>query len=125
MARPKKEFPPTKTREINIRFTQEQYDVLTKNAEIARLPRAEYIRRLILNHRVTYAPTVLHDDSAILEALHSISHLGNNLNQIARYLNSGGNMTNPLARDIRESLRKLDECCNRLNREMEKEYGSH
>lgn len=125
MSRPKKQLPPAKTKQLPIRFTEELYDTLVKDAASAGLSVSEYIRRLVTNRKVTYAPTVVHDDAAILEALHAINHLGSNLNQIARYLNSGGNMTNQLAKDIRESLRKLDECCNRLNKEMEKEYGSH
>lgn len=125
MGQPKKEIPPVRTRKLTIRLTEEMYEVLHQDAEAAQISDSECVRQMILKRKINYAPTVVHDDSAILEALHSISHLGNNLNQIARYLNGGGNMTNPLAKDVREALQKINDCCNRLNKEMEKEYGSH
>lgn len=80
---------------------------------------------MILGRQIKYAPTVVHDDTAILEELRRINKVGSNLNQIARYLNEGGNMTNPIAVDLRKILQALNECCNTLNRKMEDEYGGH
>ena len=125
MSRPKKELPPAHTHRVTVRLTDEMYDVLHKDAAAARISDAECVRRIILGRKIKYAPTVIHDDTAILEELHRINKVGSNLNQIARYLNEGGNMTNPIAVDLRKILQSLNECCNELNRKMEEEYGRH
>lgn len=125
MARPKKELPPAHTHRVTVRLTDEMYDVLHKDAAAARISDAECVRRIILGRKIKYAPTVVHDDTSILEELHRINKVGSNLNQIARYLNEGGNMTNPIAMDLRKILQSLNECCNELNRKMEEEYGRH
>jgi len=123
MARPKKEIPPAYTHRVTVRLTDEMYAVLHKDAETARISDAECVRKMILGRKIKYAPTVVHDDTAILEELRRINKVGSNLNQIARYLNEGGNMTNPIAVDLRKILQALNECCNALNRKMEDEYG--
>ena len=38
MARPKKDIPPAKERQITLRMTQTLFDVLTKDAEAAKHP---------------------------------------------------------------------------------------
>lgn len=125
MGQSKKELPPARNRKLTIRLTDEMYEVLHRDAEAAMISDSECVRQMILSRKIKYAPTVVHDDSAILEELHRINKVGSNLNQIARYLNEGGNMTNPLAADLRKILQSLNECCNALNRKMEEEYGGH
>ena len=125
MARPNKKIPPAATHRVTIRLTNDLYDVVLQDAKNARVSVAEYIRQLILNRTVKYIPPVIRDDSALLHELRQLNKLGSNMNQIARHLNEGGSMTNPLAKDIRAELAQINECCNRLNRELEAEYGSH
>lgn len=86
---------------------------------------SECVWQMILNRKIKYAPTIIHDDSAIIEEPHKLNKLGSNLNQIARYLNQGGSMTNPLALELKAALRKLDESCNKFNKKMEEKYGRH
>lgn len=125
MARPKKEIPPAYTHRVTVRLTDDMYKVLHHDAEAAHLSDAECLRQMILKRKINYAPAIVHDDSAILEELHNINKLGSNLNQITRYLNQQGNMTNPLAVELRQIIHTLDDSCNRLNRKMEEEYGRH
>lgn len=125
MARPTKKLPPSRPHRVTVRLTDEMYDVVAKDAEAAKLSMAEYLRHLIANRTIKYAPPIIHDDTAIVQELHSINKLGSNLNQIARYLNQGGNMTNPLAKEIRETLQVLNDSCNALNRKVEEEYGRY
>lgn len=125
MARPKKEIPPSTNHRITVRLTDDMYDVVLQDAKRAHLSLAEYVRQLILNRKIKYAPQVIHDDSSLLQELRKLNKLGTNMNQIARYLNEGGTMTNPLAKELREELLRIDEFCNRLNQELEAEYGNH
>ena len=65
---------------------------------LSQLSVSEYIRRLLLHRKIPIYPIVIHDDRELIEELHKINKVGNNLNQIARYLNQGGVLTNPLAK---------------------------
>lgn len=125
MARPRKKLPPAKEHFIGFRLTDELYQVIAADAESTRLSVSEYCRQLATNRTIKYAPPIIHNDTAIVRELHSINKLGSNLNQIARYLNQGGNMTNPLAKEIRETLQVLNDSCNALNRRVEEEYGRY
>ena len=69
MARPKKNLPPARTHRITIRLTDEMYDVVTRDAKAANLSNAEYIRQLILKRTIKYAPTIVHDDTKIIQEL--------------------------------------------------------
>ena len=125
MSGKRKEFPPAKTRRINLRVTEEMYEMMVHDAASAQLSITEYIRNLILNRKIRYLPPIIHDDTAIVHELHDINKLGNNLNQIARYLNQDGTMTNPLAKELRETLRQINDSCSKLNHALEEEYGRH
>jgi hypothetical protein len=125
MARPKKDFPPVKSREIKIRFTEELFDVLTKDAEAAGLPRTEYIRRLITNSHPVVKQEIVFDSKELLEVFRNLGHYGSNLNQIARYLNQGGNMTNEMWKEIKDCVSEIYEIRDAV-KGMAGEYrGSH
>lgn len=125
MTRPKKNLPPARTHRITIRLTDQMYDVVARDAKAANLTIAEYIRQLILKRTIRYAPSIVHDDTKIIQELGRMGKIGSNLNQIARYLNQGGSMTNPLAKELRETLQHLTDCCNTLNQKVEEEYGHY
>ena len=125
MARKKKELPPPKEHFIGFRLTEDLYQVIATDAANAHLSVSEYCRQLALNRKIRYLPPIIHDDTAIVHELHDINKLGNNLNQIARYLNQDGTMTNPLAKELRETLRQINDSCSKLNHALEEEYGRH
>lgn len=107
MARPKKTTPPIKNHQISIRFTEELFDVLTKDAEAARLPRAEYIRKLITNHHPVVKHEIVFDNPELLSAFSNLGKIGSNLNQIARHLNEGGSMNLSLRKEILQCITEL------------------
>ena len=100
MARPKKDFPPSKNCEINIRMTKDLYDVLTEDAKNAHLPRTEYIRRLITNRHPVVKHEIVFNDKELLTVFRNLGSISNNLNQIARYLNQGGAMTDTIQSEV-------------------------
>lgn len=51
MSKPKKKYPPARTREMKIRFSEDHFELLTHEAKAAHLPRAEYVRQLTLDNR--------------------------------------------------------------------------
>lgn len=125
MARPKKQIPPAKDHQLSIRFTEELFDVLTADAEAAGLPRTEYIRQLITNHKPVVKQEIVFDSSELLQVFRNLGRLGSNLNQIARFLNQGGTMTNSMWKEIKECISEIYEIRDAV-KEMAGEYrGSH
>lgn len=47
------------------------------------------------------------NDPEILQIFRNLGHYGANLNQIARYLNQGGTVTNQMGKDIRECIAEI------------------
>ena len=125
MARPSKKTPPAKVHQLPVRFTEDLYAVLSVNAQKAGLTRGEYIRHLVAGKTPKAQPPIFHDDTALVSELAKLNKLGNNLNQIARYFNEGGLMTNPLAKELHHALQEIDKMVIRCNEELEKEYGAH
>ena len=125
MARPSKKTPPAKVHQLPVRFTEDLYAVLSDNAQKAGLTRGEYIRHLVAGKTPKAQPPIFHDDTALVSELAKLNKLGNNLNQIARYFNEGGLMTNPLAKELHHTLQEIDKMVIRCNEELEKEYGAH
>ena len=100
MARPKKESPPPKDYQITLRMTKDLYDVLTADAKAARLPRTEYIRQLITNRHPVVKQEVVYNSEELLKVFRNLGNISGNLNQIARYLNQGGTMTNEMWKEV-------------------------
>lgn len=110
---------------MTIRFTKDLYDVLTADAAAAGLPRTEYIRQLITNRNPVIKQEIVFNDPEILRIFRNLGHYGANLNQIARYLNQGGTVTNQIWKDIRECIAEIYNIRDAV-KEMAGEYrGSH
>ena len=128
MGRKKKDIG-VKEKRIYIRVSEALYEVIAYSAKKSGLSLAEYCRRAVLNQPIIKLPVIIHDEKAIAQALRNIdaniSRLGNNMNQIARHLNQGGTITQPVFEDIEQELTKLDLSIDNFNRAVEKEYGSN
>ena len=122
MARKKKEFGP-KERTIHFRVSETFYEVIAHEARQCGLSISEFCRRVLLNRPIKKLPVIIHDEREIIQALRNIDRLDNNMNQIARHLNQGGAVTQPLADEIWKELTKLDLSIHDFNLAVEKEYG--
>lgn len=100
MARPKKDIPPAKECQITLRMTQTLFDVLTKNAEAAKLPRTEYIRELITGKNPPVKYELVYNSEEILKIFRNLGNIAGNLNQIARHLNQGGTFDQELKNEV-------------------------
>lgn len=125
MARPKKQLPPAKDHQLTIRFTEELYNVLTAAAEAAGLPRTEYIRQLITNRKPVIKQEIVFNDPEILQIFRNLGHFGANLNQIARYLNQGGTMTNQMWKDIKDCIAEIYNIRDAVRKMVGEYRGSH
>lgn len=100
MSRPKKDFPPKRSKYIHFRVTNEMYDNIAIEAEKARLSVSEYCRKLATDHKITVHQETVFDSSELLNILGDMGKIGSNLNQIAHHLNEG----NPMYEDMKKEI---------------------
>lgn len=67
---------------IDIMLSDEEYAKLKSDVSRAKISQADYIRRLILNKRIREKP-----DDRFYDVMFQLTHIGNNLNQIAHKAN--------------------------------------
>lgn len=77
-----------KTEDIHFRVTSEEKRLIQMKAEKAGLSLSEYLIRQGLSRKVTVVPPELFSEYKAMSA--ELGRLGNNMNQIAKHLNSGG-----------------------------------
>ena len=87
MARPRKPKEEIRDKRVAVRFTQEEFDQLQHEAGLAGLTVAEYVLSLTRKRNVKLTNKVVLDASHIQPAVRQLARVGNNLNQIAHWLN--------------------------------------
>ena len=85
MGRPKKELTARKIIQVNVRMTVDDYSKVSNNAETIGLAITEYIRRKITENSLPNKRVSPLDRKLFVEP----SRVGNNLNQLAKVVNSG------------------------------------
>lgn len=95
---------------IDIMLSDEEYAKLKSDVSRAKISQADYIRRLILNKRIREKP-----DDRFYEVMFQLTHIGNNLNQIAHK----ANYLNEIDKDYYEKEAK--NWCEFMNK-VKKEY---
>ena len=127
MSGKKKDFPPSREHRINLRITEDLYQVLQGEAFASSLSLSEYIRKILTTRHPTIKRTteIVYDNPELLKVFRDLAGCGNNLNQIAAYLNQGGAMTNPMWKEIKDCISEIYEMRDAV-KEMAGEYrGSH
>ncbi|PIB38462.1 plasmid mobilization protein [Maribacter sp. 4G9] len=85
MGRPKKEPTSLKIIQVNIRMTVDDYIKVSDNAKTIGLSIAEFIRRKVTEKSLPKKKVSPTDRKLFVE----LSQVGNNLNQLAKFVNSG------------------------------------
>ena len=85
----------------------------------------EYIQKLITNRKPVVKQEIVFNDSEILQIFRNLGHYGANLNQIARYLNQGGTVTNQMGKDIREYIAEIYNIRDAVKEIVGEYRGSH
>ena len=128
MGRKKKDIG-VKEKKVFFRVSDSLYEVIAYSAKKSGLSISEFCRRAVLNQPIKKLPVIIHDEKEIAQALRNIdtniNRLGNNMNQIARHLNQGGAIMEPVLEEIRADLTKLGLSIHDFNLAVEKEYGSN
>ena len=105
----KKEKELKRNHRITLRFTDVEYEVITENAKAAKLPLAEYARLQALDKKVSVKYEIVVDVPELKKLIAEFGKIGGNLNQIARYLNQGGQQTAEFLKSHRQRLTEIYE----------------
>ena len=120
-------MPPAKEHYIGLRVTNDLYEMLQAEASASNLTLSNYIRKLLTSRRPTIHRTteIVYDNPELLQVFRNLAAYGNNLNQIAAYLNQGGTMTNPMWKEVKDCVAEVYEIRDAV-KEMAGDYrGSH
>lgn len=109
MARPKKDNELTYTRQINLRFTDTQYDIVCKASKEAGLSISEYIRKQLMKGKVIAKYEIVADVPELKKLVAEFGKIGSNLNQIARHFNQGGIHSQEMRQAINRCIAEIYE----------------
>lgn len=99
---------------ITVRLTEDQYRNMEKEADGCKLRVAVYARNLILGRQLKYVNPIVLDARGIEPAVAALGRVGNNLNQIARWLNRHTAMDDALRSEASTAFREVTECAHVL-----------
>lgn len=109
MARPKKETEKYRNHRITIRFTDLEYSIIETAARQPNMSLAAYVRTQVLKGQVHTKIEIVTDVPEIKKLLAEFGKIGSNLNQIAKYFNQGGILSQEMRGEINKRLRDLYE----------------
>ena len=104
MARPKKEKELKRNHIVTLRFNDTEYEIITENARNAHLPLAEFLRKLVMDKRVTVKYEIVADVPELKKLIAEFGKIGSNLNQIARHFNQGGIHSQEIRQEINKCI---------------------
>ena len=109
MARPKKEKELKRNHPVMLRFNDTEYEIIIENAKSAGLPLAEFLRRQIMDKRVTVKYEIVADVPELKKLIAEFGKIGSNLNQIARHFNQGGIHSQEMRQAINKCIAEIYE----------------
>ncbi len=115
MARPRSDNIEKRNKQVMVRFTQMEYDNISHNAKNSGKSLSAYVHDITCNGKVIVHYHLSPQIEEIKPLLSAIGKTGSNLNQIARHLNTGGNITTALISDIQECISELFDLRNELS----------
>lgn len=90
-------------------MTETEYEILLKNAFDANLSVSDYVRKALNNQKVIVNYNLVADVPEIKTLLAEFGKIGGNLNQIAKYFNQGGILSQEMRKEINNRLCDLYE----------------
>lgn len=92
---------------ITLRLTEIEMETLDKACDNTGLSRSDYLRNLIMNNTPQIHFEVIADMDILRKLVGEYGKIGSNLNQIAKYFNSGGERSLMIEDEIRQSISDL------------------
>ena len=119
MANKKKESEFKHDHNVMLRLTEEEYEVLRKDALQAKMSVAAFARSIVAQRSVMIIYKVVADMEEIRFIGKELRAIGNNLNQIAQYFHTGGARSEYILQEINSGIKDLE----RIRKNMEKQAG--
>lgn len=107
MARPKKDESIKRTKNVMVRFTDVEYALVSCSAEQAGYPVAVYVRKQAITEKLHVHYNIVANIAELRDFARQLSHIGNNLNQIAAFFNSGGIQSRAMLEEINRCITDL------------------
>ena len=101
---------------IFIRVTKEEHEKILDKVKLSNMSINRYFINAALRKNI-----VVYDWSSILELSSQISHIGNNINQIAKKLNQGDGIYNNDINFLKKSIRDINETMINLYHDIMKQ----
>ena len=92
---------------ITLKLTDIELNIVNHAATMAGLSRSEYIRQLILNGTVPVRYEIVADMDDLKKLVGEYGKIGSNLNQIAKYFNTGGMRSLAIEDEIHQCIADL------------------
>lgn len=99
----------TYTHQVNLRFTDTQYDIICKASKDAELSISEYIRKQLMKGKVIAKYEIVADVPELKKLIAEFGKIGSNLNQIARHFNQGRIHSQEMRQAINRCIAELYE----------------
>jgi hypothetical protein len=89
MKKSQEKIEPQRTKDIHIRFTENEWNQLQEVADDFEMTVSDYVRWSIFQRNVTMRILIDDESSALSKIRFQLDKIGTNINQIAKVLNSG------------------------------------
>lgn len=105
---PKKKPKELKRRNnITVKLTDIELELLNQKAEMAGTSKAEYLRNLLIGTPTKVRYEIVADMQDLRKLVGEYGKIGSNLNQIAKYFNTGGERSLAMEDEIRQCISEL------------------
>lgn len=102
---PKKKFKELKRKNIiTLKLTDIELELLDNSASMLGISRSEYLRKSFLEKEIQNRIEVVADIEILRKLVHEYGQIASNLNQIAKYFNTGGNRSLAMEDNIHQCI---------------------
>ena len=92
---------------VGVRLSDIELELLDRKAEILGISRSECLRELLVEKEIVHRVEVVADMEELRSLVGAYGKIGVNLNQIARYFNTGGERSLAMEDEIRHCIAEL------------------
>ena len=103
-------------KKITVRLTKSQYQSIEEEAKLCKLPVSVYARHLVIGKEVSFVHPIVLDAKYVEPAVVALARVGNNLNQIARWLNRHTAIDDPLRAEASSAFEEVTGCARILTK---------
>ena len=92
---------------VAVRLTDAEMAVLEQGASIFNISKSEYLRKLLLDKKIQHTIEIVADMDDVKSLVREYGKIGSNLNQIAKYFNTGGEHALAIEDEIHQCISDL------------------